>query len=182
MAAPSLTKPHSVTGHNLVFREATPADAQFIVTLRTDETKRKHISPTSADVQRQTAWLEAYAKDTSQIYFIIMDQAPVGTVRLYDTRQDSICWGSWVLKSGVPISYALESALMVYHFARTCGFTKAHFDVRRENKSVWKFHERFGAERTSETELNYYYRITSAAITRSLDRYAKYLPDGITII
>ena len=51
-----------------------------------------------------------------------------------------------VIREGSPSGYAVESALMVYQFAGavSLGFTRAHFDVRKGNESVWKFHERFG--------------------------------------
>ncbi|MEN9986235.1 MAG: hypothetical protein RI925_1737 [Pseudomonadota bacterium] len=184
MAVPAFVKPRQVIGNNLVFRDATPEDAEFIVALRTDETKSRFISKTSTDVSQQVAWLESYAQDNSQVYFIMEDREhnPVGTVRLYDQQGPSFCWGSWVIREGSPSSYAVESALMVYRFALSLGFDRAHFDVRKGNESVWKFHERFGAERTSESELDYFYTLSQAAIEKSLNKYAKFLPDGVQIL
>lgn len=184
MAQPTLRKPRQVLGHQLCFRDATLADARFIVALRTDEKKARFISATSADVQDEVSWLAQYAQDNGQVYFIMEDRQhnPVGTVRLYDQQGDSFCWGSWVIREGSPSSYAVESALMVYQFALSLGFTRAHFDVRKGNESVWKFHERFGAVRTEETELDYFYSLSREAIDKSLARYAKFLPDGVQVI
>ncbi len=181
---PQFIKPQEVVGNNLVFRDANVGDAAFILELRTDADKAKYISETSADIQKQVAWLEKYVSDPSQIYFIIQDKdrTPVGTVRLYDQQGDSFCWGSWIMKAGAPSSYSIESALMIYHYARALGFTKSHFDVRKENTSVWKFHERFGARRISETDIDYFFAIDADAIAASLDRYAKFLPNGIRIV
>lgn len=119
MTMPAFVKPRQVIGHHLVLRDATPADAEFIVALRTDESKSRFISKTSSDVSQQVAWLEKYAQDNSQVYFIMEDREhnPVGTVRLYDQQGDSFCWGSWVIREGSPSGYAVESALMVYQFA-----------------------------------------------------------------
>lgn len=51
----------------------------------------------------------------------------------------------------------MESALMVYAYAVDhLGSKAAHFEVRKGNERVWQFHERFGAVRTSETDLEYY--------------------------
>lgn len=184
MTMPAFVKPRQVIGHHLVLRDATPADAEFIVALRTDESKSRFISKTSSDVSQQVAWLEKYAQDNSQVYFIMEDREhnPVGTVRLYDQQGDSFCWGSWVIREGSPSGYAVESALMVYQFALSLGFTRAHFDVRKGNESVWKFHERFGAVRTEETELDYFYSLSREAIDKSLARYAKFLPEGVQVI
>ena len=181
--APRYVKPRRVTGHKLSFRDAVPADAAFILGLRTDPTKSRYLSSTSSDVAKQVAWLESYARDPSQVYFIMEDAGgrPVGTVRLYDARGDSFCWGSWIIKDGMPTNYAVESALMVYRYALGLGFTRAHFEVRKDNASVWRFHERFGAVRTGETEHEFLYAISGEAIAASLEKYARFLPEGIRV-
>lgn len=181
--APHFVKPARVTGNRLVFRDATPADAAFILALRTDPDKSRHLSTTPNDLARQVAWLEAYARDDSQVYFIMEDGRgeAVGTVRLYDRQGDSFCWGSWIIKAGAPGTFAIESALMVYHFARELGFTRAHFNVRKDNASVWRFHERFGAVKSGETEDEFLYTLGAAAISASLEKYSRHLPQSICV-
>lgn len=180
---PSYRKPARVSGNRLTFRDARTADAPFIVGLRTDPKKSRFLSATSGDVERQVAWLESYARDASQVYFIIEDGRgeAVGTVRLYDPRGDSFCWGSWIIAEGTPGNYAIESALMVYHFARALGFRRAHFNVRKDNESVWRFHQGFGAVRCGETGDDYLYEIEPDAIEASLKKYSRYLPHGIQV-
>lgn len=180
---PALRKPKKLVGSNLVFRDATKEDAAFILELRTDSKKATHISKTSNDLKQQEAWLERYEKDGEQVYFIIFNKQGerVGTVRLYDIKDDSFCWGSWVLKNGTPSSYAIESVLLVYHFALSLGFEKAHFDVRKGNQSIWKFHERFGAKKVEETTDDFIYNISLEAIEKSLEKYKKYLPNEFLI-
>jgi RimJ/RimL family protein N-acetyltransferase len=180
---PVFSKPKAIVGNNLVFRDAKTTDAAFIVALRTHDKKSAHISKTSSDIKQQEAWLEKYSNDSEQVYFIIQDKEGerVGTVRLYDIQNDSFCWGSWILKEGAASSYAIESALLVYHFALSLGFEKAHFDVRKGNESVWKFHERFGANKTAETADDFIYSISLEAIEHSLEKYKKYLPNGFSI-
>lgn len=182
-AVPRYVKPKRIAGHKLQFRDAEPTDAAFILGLRTDPAKSRYLSTTSNDVAKQVSWLEAYARDDSQVYFIVEDLqgASVGTVRLYDARGDSFCWGSWIMKDGMPGNYAIESALMVYRYALSLGFTRAHFEVRKDNASVWRFHERFGAVKTGETEHEFLYAISSEAIAAALEKYARYLPQGIQI-
>lgn len=180
---PRFRKPQRVTGNNLVLRDARKEDAAFILSLRTDAGKSRFLSRTSSDLAQQEAWLERYAADDGQIYFIIEDRAgaPVGTVRLYDRQGDSFCWGSWILQAGAPPQYAIESALLVYEVGLAQGFTGAHFDVRKGNESVWKFHERFGAVRTGETAEDYLFTISREAIRASMDKYRKYLPSAVDI-
>jgi hypothetical protein len=106
----------------------------------------------------------------------------LGTVRLYDPIDDSFCWGSWILKHGSPRVAAIESALMVYAYAMDhLGFCNAHFDVRKDNTSVWRFHERFGAERVKETQLDYFYVLRTEKARAARERYSKFLPDSLIV-
>lgn len=184
MITPKLRKARRVKGRALTFRDATSADATFILSLRTDIKKSKYLSNTSPELERQISWLEDYAKRNDQVYFIIENQSgeALGTVRLYDPQGFSFCWGSWILKDGAPQSAAIESALMVYAYAiKHLGFNQSHFDVRKKNKGVWLFHERFGAERIGETDQDYLYRIGLDEISISQQRYKKFLPKIITV-
>lgn len=182
-AAPAFRKPRTVTGKQLVFRNAGVADAEFILALRTDPTKAQHLSITAPDIARQRDWLAHYGEDDGEVYFIICNQAgkPVGTVRLYDKRGDSFCWGSWIKGEGAPSGFGIESALMVYEFALQLGFERAHFDVRRQNTAVCQFHERFGAALTGEDDENFYYEMSGPAIMQALEKYRKYLPNGVQV-
>lgn len=176
-------KPKKIIGKTVVFRDANTDDAEFILQLRTDPFKNRFLSKTSDDLRLQIEWLEKYGQDNSQLYFIIEDRSGerFGTIRLYDIIGSSFCWGSWILSNGRPNWFAVESALMVYSFATRIGFTSSHFDVRKGNKSVWQFHERFGAIRTSEYDDDYVYGISQEAIERSMERFKKFLPNGVLI-
>jgi hypothetical protein len=176
---PTLRKAQCVNGHHLQWHNATVADAAFLLALRTDATKGQHLSATAPLLAQQEQYLESYAQRQDQAYFIIKHretQERVGCVRLYDPQGPSVCWGSWILKAGAPSYCAIESACMVYRYALALGFSAAHFDVRKANASVWKFHERFGAVRTRETELDYWYTLGQEAIEASLLKYHKFLP------
>ncbi len=182
-ATPAFRKPRSVTGKQLVFRNATVADAEFILALRTDQNKAQHLSPTVPDIDKQRDWLARYGADDGQVYFVICNLAgkPVGTVRLYDQRGASFCWGSWIKGDGAPSGFGIESALMVYEFALQLGFQRAHFDVRRQNTAVCQFHERFGAALAGEDDDNFYFEMSQPAIQHALEKYRKYLPDGVQV-
>lgn len=119
-----------------------------------------------------------------QAYFIIetLEGEPLGTVRLYDAQGNSFCWGSWILKEDAPQKAAIESALMVYAYGIDhLKFQGAHFDVRKSNESVRRFHERFGAKRVASTELDYLYTIDCTTISQARMRYSKFLPENILV-
>jgi len=168
----------------LVFRDADVADAEFILSLRTDAEKSRYLSTTANDLDAQRAWLTHYANSDGQAYFIIESNGePIGTVRLYGAQGDSFCWGSWILKDGRPRQAAMESALMVYAYAIDhLGFKACHFDVRKGNEKVIKFHDRFGARIVAETELDYLFKLSLESIKESRIRYAEFLSGSVSVV
>lgn len=142
-------------------RLATSEDAELILSLRLDPGRNGYISSTSKSLEDQRQWMQAYMKRFIagfEAYFIIQFGAEdVGTVRLYDyrTEEDSFCWGSWIIRSGVPDLAAFSTPLMVYDLGfEHLGFSSAHFDIRKANTAVWKFEEMLGAELVGEDDLN----------------------------
>lgn len=178
-----LKKCSRISGHRLDLRDAAVSDAEFILSLRIDELKSRFLSKTVPDLVKQQDWLRAYQSSQGQAYFILESRGgeKIGTVRMYDGNGDSFCWGSWLIVQGAPSSTAIESALIVYQYGLLLGFRAAHFDVRKGNKSVWQFHEKFGATKVGETDKDFIYSIDEAAIRKSLDRYRKYLPMSIQL-
>ena len=184
MKHPNLRKAKRIIGKNLVLRNAEFLDAAFILSLRTDANKSRYISSVSNQLSDQEVWLEQYAQRDNEAYFIIENKKgeSLGTVRLYDSVQHSFCWGSWIVKDGVPQSVAIESALMVYAYALdTLGFLTSHFQVNKDNERVFMFHERFGATRIAENDIEYEYIISNEAIRESMQRYRRYLSASLEV-
>ena len=179
-----IRKARRIRGKSLILRNASVNDARFILNLRMDEIKSRHISRISGELLLQENWLRNYERSNDEAYFIIenLQGIPLGTIRLYDAKGDSFCWGSWILKDEAPVGAAIESALMIYSYAlKWLGFFGAHFQVHKSNTSVCKFHERFGANRISEDEIQYEYVISNSEIDLSMKKYHRYLPDGIVV-
>lgn len=139
-------------------------DAAFILSLRNNPEKGKNLSKTDSSLAAQEAWLDSYEQRraaSKELYFIIEHAGEkIGTVRIYDYRpsSDSFCWGSWIIIAGAPLAAAYRSALLVYDLAfGGLGFSRAHFDVRQANSSVWRFHEKMGARLEAENILDRFY-------------------------
>jgi hypothetical protein len=181
---PIIKRARAIYGKKLTLRDVSVNDAEFILSLRLDPKKSTHLSPVAPDVQKQIDWIENYLSSDGQAYFIICDHNAnrLGMVRLYNATGFSFSWGSWVLKADAPANAAIESALIVYRYAlEHLSFNGAHFAVNKPNKSVWTFHERFGAIKTKETDHEYFYTISSDAINSSFFRFLKFLPDPIRV-
>jgi len=128
-------------------------------------------------MRSQGSWTSRGKEDERagrQYYFIIerLDGVPCGTVRVYDLRAGSFCWGSWILNEDKTRYAALESAFLVYRFGlEQLGFGKSHVDVRKGNARVISFHEKMGAVRVGEDEVDGYFEITAGAVGQARERY-----------
>jgi len=146
-------------------------DAEFILQLRMDKRYNQFISATSPDIHFQKEWIRKYKEREAartEFYFIIerLDGVPCGTVRIYDLRKESFCWGSWILNENKTNFAALESAFLVYLFGFSIlGYEKSHFDVMKGNKGVISLHKNMGAIQVGEDEHNFYFEITKNSIS-----------------
>lgn len=171
-------KPYS-RGKSIFFREVEITDAEFIVSLRTDPEKGKHLSVTSSDVEQQSRFISTYRESRTDFYFIISDWEwnRLGTIRIYDIQGNSFCWGSWILTAAAPPHAAIESALLVYDYAFfSLHYSQSHFDVRKENVRVVDFHKRFGAVIIAEDQQNYYFKYDISAYIETRQKYRRFLP------
>jgi Acetyltransferase (GNAT) domain len=183
---------HSVVSHpmvkmeiqcckNIKLRLVSTEDACFILQLRLNEKLNQHISHVNNDIESQIDWIANYKERESQnseFYFLITsyNDEELGTVRLYDFVGDSFCWGSWVIGQNAPICAGIESALSIYELAfYTLGFKQSHFDVRKKNTSVVKFHRNFGAKVVSEDNTNCYFTFKKEDYEKIKSRYTKFL-------
>ena len=163
---------------NLILRDADERDAEFILRLRTDPIKSRYLSQTSALIDDQIAWIRSYKNKKDQAYFIIEDKSSnkLGCIRIYNPIETSFDWGSWLIVDGAAPYVALESALSLYSYARRLGFLTAKIDVRKDNVTVWKFHENiFGAKLLRENDVDRFYEVTSEEIDMRLKKYRRLL-------
>jgi RimJ/RimL family protein N-acetyltransferase len=168
---------------NIKLRLVEEDDAEFILKLRTEPTKNKYLSQTGADIEGQIMWIRSYKLREHldrEYYYVICDNddEKLGLVRMYDFRdsEKSFCWGSWILKQGSPVFAAIESAITIYEIGfNICGFHKSHFDVRKDNTKVLKFHRNFGAKQINEDEIDFYFDFTRDDYEAIKPKYQKFI-------
>jgi hypothetical protein len=180
-----IKKAKLVRGSNILLRDAGVQDAKFIFELRLDPIKGRYLSATSNKLEDQENYLRSYGAKTDQAYFIICakDMQRLGCIRMYDPIGYSYCWGSWLMISGLSPLVSIESAMLIYSYGKLLGFEEARIDVRKENKFVWYFHEKFfGAERVSETDIDYFYVVRRKTINEMLMKYSKFIPEPLEVI
>ncbi|MBE0491142.1 MAG: GNAT family N-acetyltransferase [Sulfurospirillum sp.] len=170
-----------IYGKNINMRTVAVDDAEFIYTMRQNENKTKYLSKVTGSIESQKEWIKNYKQkeeDKKEFYFVIesKDEEKLGLVRMYDFKDNSFCWGSWLIKDDAPKTTAIESALQIYEFGfYGLGFEKSHFDVRKGNNKVIAFHQRFGAKIIDEDELNYFFNFEKSDYEITKEKYKRYL-------
>ncbi len=145
------------------FRLIDRFDVDYLYGLRINNNLNRHLSSAPESAAQQEQWMRGYKLrefDRTEFYFVIerLDGVKCGAVRLYDFKENSFCWGSWILDDNKTRYSSIESAFMVYLFGFEClKFTASHFDVRKENEKVISFHLKFGAKIVNEDNENYYF-------------------------
>lgn len=162
-------------------RTVKTEDAEFIYVMRQNKQKTQYLSKVTGTVESQKKWIKKYKlkeEQEEEFYFVLESKKKekLGMVRLYDFKEDSFCWGSWLIKDHAPKTTAIESALQVYEFGFfTLGFDKSHFDVRKGNDKVIAFHKRFGAKIIDEDEMSFYFNFEKAVYETIRQKYKRYL-------
>lgn len=173
-----------IIGRTVKLRLVKREDAEFIHSLRLNEEYNQYLSKMSGDVKDQESWIDEYKnreREGSEYYFMIEridNETRIGTVRLYDFigNKESFCWGSWILDQNKTRSSAIESAMLVYEYAfKELKFASCHFDVRKKNISVIKFHKKFGAELINETELDLFFQLPKVAYDNFFAKNKKFI-------
>ncbi len=170
-----------LNGKNINLRTVEIADAQFIYEMRQNKNKTKYLSKVTGTINSQKEWIADYKKkekDRKEFYFVIESKTKekLGLVRMYDFKENSFCWGSWLIKEDAPKTTAIESALQIYEFGfYKLGFKKSHFDVRKGNEKVIAFHKRFGSKIINEDELDYFFNFEKSDYEITKEKYKRYL-------
>lgn len=154
-----------IEGPNLVLRLITPEDATYVHRLRVDPAYNTHLSVVHGTVEDQRNWIESYKTREAvgkELYYIIThhDGRRCGTVRLYNIKEESFTWGSWILDHNKPSKAALESAVLSFGVGfEKLGAALAHVDVRCDNARAIAFYRRFGMTEIHRTvqEISFIY-------------------------
>lgn len=149
-------------------------DAEFILSLRCDEKKSKYLHKTEYNIEKQKEYIQNCLKKDNEWYLIIENKKheSLGTYRIYDLREDSFCIGSWLMIDDCSPQEVMEGEYLVKMFAfKKTGFQKFHFDVRKGNKKVIRYHKMMGARQVGETELDYLFECTKEDYVNNIRKY-----------
>ena len=163
-----------IIGKNIDLRTVEIRDAEFILSLRLDPELNKYISAVENDIEKQREWIKICMEDKDQWYFIVQDKKKesVGTIRIYDIKGDSFCWGSWIIKPEARSYASLESVVLLYKYAfLELGFNKSHFDVRNDNTKVISFHLKFGATVVDKNDQDLFLILKKESFTSNISKY-----------
>jgi len=152
--------------YGIILRLAEEADAEFILSLRTNLKLNAHISNTSPEISDQIKWIQNYKtreKQGLEYYFVSQDQDgnKYGTIRLYNFDPTSFELGSWVFMPNSPLGIAVKTHIIGLEM----GFEQLNAEycrisVRKKNTGVVRYIEDFKPIITSEDDLDYHFALS----------------------
>ena len=154
--------PYKIFG--LTFNLVSEDDVDFVLKLRTSE-RARNISPTVNDRSVQMDWIKNYKireKTGLEFYFVAQNNQgeKLGLNRLYNITSNSFTLGSWLYRADIHFSNAILGDLAAKEFGfKVLGLQECLFDVRKANKSVLKYHQKFLPTRLTEDEQDIYFSL-----------------------
>lgn len=180
-----LPKDFSLSKYGINVRLVDENDANFILSLRTNEKLSKYIHKTDDNVEKQREWIKEYKRresDGSDYYFIfIKDEEPFGVCRIYDIDRDKskATVGSWVCKPDIDSSLPILSIIItrdvlfeILNLSFDC------FDVKFDNKKVRRFHESCGAVQECVEGDTVFYKLDKKSYIKSRNELLQFLDYG----
>jgi len=158
----------SLNRYGLHLRFVNESDADFIVKLRTDPDLGKYLGFTSSDVELQRQWIKEYKelqKKGEDFYFMFetFDGKRLGVCRIYNISDHFFTIGSWIFTTEAPVGASILADIITRELAYAYFPDKLmHFDIRKQNINVIRYHSTFKPTKISEDELNYYYELSSS--------------------
>ena len=168
--------------NNLHFKLVNNEHASFILKLRTDANYCKFLTKVESSLTKQLTWIKDYQRRSAkgfEYYFVIIDKngEKVGLVRIYDINEKNFSWGSWILKTGVPNSYAIESAMLIYEIGfEFLKLQRSVFEVLKDNEAVISFHLKTKAEILRRDKEKVFFKFERSAYLNLKSRYKKFIP------
>ena len=168
------------------FRFVNEQDAEFILSLRTDDKLSQFIHATDKSLPKQIEWIREYKKREKKggDYYFVMYKAetPIGLVRIYNIHDKTFTAGSWVMKHGLSAEDIVASTLMVREIAfEILDFElEDDFDgVHVDNKKVMKYNLGWGMK-----PYKHFQDVTGEFVALSLTKedYLKVKPKKMRIL
>ena len=150
-----------ISGSNMMLVAADASHAEFILSLRQEERKKRFLSGSSENLAEQIAWMNQRQMLDNDAYFIIYEiqqpSQPLGTIRLHDVidEKNSISVGSWVMRDGVQPKKTLEALSLAIEYIIRSGYSICHFEVHKASLSALRLYTKLGTQIVGETEHAY---------------------------
>ncbi len=170
-----LSENFNLNSFGLCVRLVNENDVDYILSLRTDKRLSRYIHKTDDNREKQIEWIRNYKKreqEGREYYFIYFHNGePVGVNRIYNIFEYYGTIGSWICNPNNETEVSLATYLLMFELMYDhIKLDITLFDVRKENKHVWKLHKVLGAQLVGESDLDYYFTLNKATYYKNREK------------
>lgn len=166
--------------YGCLLRLVDQSDAEFIHNLRKDPFLSRFLSSVSGDINDQKNWISGYKireESGEEFYFICIDPetgSRLGLNRIYNFRDNIFELGSWIYTPQADISKSILGDIITREFAYDIlQFDICTFKVRKENRSVIRYHKEYLPDLKGEDNQNMYFKLSKASFNQHKEKYLK---------
>lgn len=169
---------YTINKYGLMARFVEEADAEFIISLRTDKSLSKYIHSTDSSIDNQKEWIRNYkereAKGLEYYFIFYSEDKPIGLERIYNMTSDAFTHGSLVFSPTSPLGSSVKADIIT----REVGFSILNksinfFDVSKGNNGVITYHQRYKPMLIAEDEEGYHYSLSKENFENNKSVYMK---------
>lgn len=170
-----LSEDFNLYSFGLFVRLVNENDVDYILSLRTNKHLSRYIHKTDDNREKQIEWIRNYKKreqEGREYYFIYFHNGePVGVNRIYNIFEYYGTIGSWICNPNNETEVSLATYLLMFELMYDhIKLDITLFDVRKENKHVWKLHKVLGAQLVGESDLDYYFTLNKATYYKNREK------------
>lgn len=175
---------NNIERYNLKLTTVDVTDAKFILELRTDPLLARYLSTTGAKIEDQIDWIRNYKIRETQgleYYFLTRDAQgnALGTTRLSELGGECFELGSWLFSRNAPQGAAILADIITKEIGfEMLGFDCCKFNVRKENKSVLKYHKNYLPKIIGETDLDIFFKLDKSSFNQHKNKFLKFYNNG----
>ena len=175
---------NNIERYGLKLRLIEPDDAHFVLKLRTDPVLSRFLSKTDGSLKNQVDWIERYKEREllgEEYYFVVMNSQneSLGTTRLSELSGDCFELGSWLFSRDSPQGSSIIADVITKEIGfDTLGFDMCKFNVRKNNRSVLKYHLNFLPKVVDETDLDIFFTLSKENFNINKLKFLKFYNHG----
>ncbi len=172
----------TLKGRFVTLRPVNEADAEYILSIRTDSERSYFLKPVENNVEKQRAWITEHNRRADGHYFVIINsqQQPCGLIRIHDITKKQYTIGSWLVGPECGGFAAIESLMLILSYGiEVLDCERSIGMIREDNTRLITIYESLGGRCSGRQENFLEYEMTKESLQKAKKKYQRFNYSGL---